>query len=167
MQASSVARGALARLGMQAYPLSLTCELTWRCHLACAYCDRHTPLRHEMRREEIVSALDQAYALGMRRTTLDGGEALVHRHVDEIVDRLVARGVEVHLNSNGILVPKKIATVRRLRRLKISVDGPRASHDTMRGKGSFARARASRGGAGGRGSSRVRLRCRPPQRRWS
>ena len=39
------------------------------------------------------SALDQAYALGMRRTNLDGGEALAHRHVDEIVDRLVERGV--------------------------------------------------------------------------
>src|SRR5262249_28625221 len=30
--------------------------------------------------------------------------------------------------------------VRRLSRLKISVDGPRVSHDAMRGQGSFARA---------------------------
>ena len=52
------------------------------------------------------------------------------------------RGVEVKLNSNGILVPKKIETVRRLSRLKISVDGPRESHDAMRGKDSFERALA-------------------------
>ena len=142
MQASSVARGMIARLGIRSYPISLTFELTWLCNLACSYCDRHTPMRHEMSREEIFSALDQAYALGMRRTNLDGGEALAHRHVDEIVDRLVERGVEVKLNSNGILVPKKIETVRRLSRLKISVDGPRESHDAMRGKDSFERALA-------------------------
>ena len=142
MQASSVARGMMARLGIRSYPISLTFELTWLCNLACLYCDRHTPMRHEMSREEIFSALDQAYALGMRRTNLDGGEALAHRHVDEIVDRLVERGVEVKLNSNGILVPKKIETVRRLSRLKISVDGPRESHDAMRGKDSFERALA-------------------------
>jgi len=142
MQASSVARGVIARLGIRSYPISLLFELTWLCNLACLYCDRHTPMRHEMSREEIFSALDQAYALGMRRTNLDGGEALAHRHVDEIVGRLVERGGEVKLNSNGILVPKKIKTVRRLSRLKISVDGPRESHDAMRGKDSFERALA-------------------------
>ena len=67
--------------GAPRHPLvsSLTFELTWLCNLACSYCDRHTPMRHEMSREEIFSALDQAYALGMRRTNLDGGEALAHR----------------------------------------------------------------------------------------
>jgi MoaA/NifB/PqqE/SkfB family radical SAM enzyme len=140
MQASAVARGVIARLGLRSYPISLTFELTWLCNLACSYCDRHTPLRHEMSREEIFSALDQAYTLGMRQTHLDGGEALAHRHVDEIVGRLVERDVEVTLNSNGILVPKKIDIVRRLSQLKISVDGPRTSHDAMRGQGSFQRA---------------------------
>jgi MoaA/NifB/PqqE/SkfB family radical SAM enzyme len=54
--------GVIARLGIRSYPISLTFELTWLCNLACLYCDRHTPMRHEMSREEIFSALDQAYA---------------------------------------------------------------------------------------------------------
>jgi hypothetical protein len=65
MQASAIARGAISRLGIRSYPISLTFELTWLCNLACSYCDRHTPMRHEMSREEVFSALDQAYALGM------------------------------------------------------------------------------------------------------
>ena len=31
MQASSVARGMMARLGIRSYPISLTFELTWLC----------------------------------------------------------------------------------------------------------------------------------------
>ena len=159
MQASSVARGD-QRLGIRSYPISLTFELTWLCNLACSYCDRHTPMRHEMSREEIFSALDQAYALGMRRTNLDGGEPHAPARRRDRGPTSGGGDVEVNLNSNGILVPKKIETVRRLSRLKISVDGPRESHDAMRGKDSFERALAGAEAAGSRGAGRVHLRRR-------
>ena len=67
---------------------------------------------------------------------------LTHRHIDEIVDWLTQRGVTVSLNSNAILVPKKLNTIQKLSVLKISLDGPPDSHDAMRGTGSFEKALA-------------------------
>ena len=137
-----VLRGAIARTHVRPSPLSLTYEVTWLCNLSCGYCDRHTPMRHELTKEEIFRALDEFRTLGMLRINLDGGDPLTHRHIDEIVDWLTQRGVAVSLNSNGILVPKKLNTIRKLSLLKISLDGPPDSHDAMRGAGSFEKALA-------------------------
>jgi MoaA/NifB/PqqE/SkfB family radical SAM enzyme len=137
---SPLARIAAARLGLMPIPLSLGFELTHRCNLECHYCDRHTPLEHEMSRDQILVALAELVALGTRRISLDGGEPLTHPHVDEIIEFLVRREVEVYMNSNGILVPRRIHSVRRLHKLKLSLDGPRPAHDAMRGAGSFDKA---------------------------
>src|SRR5262249_55468008 len=93
-------------------------------------------------REQIFAALDEFHALGMRQTHLDGGDPLTHRHVDEIVEWLTTRDVGVSLNTNGILVPRKLDTIRKLARMTISLDGPRESHDAFRGRGSFDKALA-------------------------
>ena len=137
MQASVIARGALARFGVKPYPLGLTYEVTWLCNLACSYCDRHTPMARELTREQIFTALEEFYALGMRDVSLDGGEPLAHRCIREIVDWLVARRVTVAMNTNGILVPKRLDTIRKLSLVKISLDGPKVRHDAARGDGSF------------------------------
>ena len=140
MHPSIITRGAIARLGLRWYPLGLTYEITWRCNLACSYCDRHTPMVNELAHDEIVIALSDFYELGMRDVSIDGGEPLSHRHIDEIVDWLVGKGVRVAMNTNGILVPRKINTVSKLSEVKISLDGPKDCHDSMRGAGSFDKA---------------------------
>jgi MoaA/NifB/PqqE/SkfB family radical SAM enzyme len=138
--AATVARATAARLRIRPAPIGLTFELTHRCNLACGYCDRHKPMPNEMTRKQILRALAQFIEMGMQRINLDGGEPLAHRYVEEIVDWLVERGVSVRMNTNGILVPRKIETVRKLNRVKISLDGPRESHDVMRGQGAFDKA---------------------------
>src|SRR5262249_61856111 len=89
------------------------------------------------------------HELGIQVTHLDSGDPLTHRHVIELVAWLVRLGIRVTMNSNGILVPKKIETVRKLARMTISLDGPRESHDAFRGGGScdkaLAGAEAARG----------------------
>jgi MoaA/NifB/PqqE/SkfB family radical SAM enzyme len=140
MHPSVYAKGLVARLGLKPTPLALTYEVSWRCNLACSYCDRHTPMRSELTRDQILEALAQFHALGMRITNLDGGEALLHRHIDEIVDWLTGRRVTVTMHTNGIMIPRKMETIRKLSSVKISLDGPRKNHDAMRGVGSFDRA---------------------------
>jgi MoaA/NifB/PqqE/SkfB family radical SAM enzyme len=114
--------------------------MTWQCNLACVYCDRHTPMQGELTRDEIFQALGEFHDLGMRDTHLDGGDPLTHRHIAEIVDWLVERRISVSMNTNGILVPRKIGTIRKLSGVTISLDGPRDDHDSLRGAGSFDRA---------------------------
>ncbi len=137
MRSSVLIRGAAARFGLGRYPLGLTYELTWLCNLTCTYCDRHDPMRKELKRDQIFAALAEFYDLGMRDVSLDGGEPLAHRHVDEIVDWLAKRQVTIAMNTNGILVRRKLATIRKLSLVKISLDGPRERHDGARGAGSF------------------------------
>jgi len=140
MELSTLVRGMGARSGLRPAPLSLGFELTHRCNLDCAYCDRHAPLPFEMTREQIYRALTELYELGMRHVSLDGGEPLLHRDVDEVVAFLVTRRVRVYMNSNGILVPRRRATVRLLSKLKVSLDGPPEAHDRIRGAGAYDKA---------------------------
>jgi MoaA/NifB/PqqE/SkfB family radical SAM enzyme len=142
MDAATFLRTTAAWIGYRPAPISLTFELTHLCNLECVYCDRHTPMPAEMTRAQIFTALGEFLAMGTRKVNLDGGEPLAHRHVDEIVAWLTDRGVSTRMNTNGILVPKKIGTVRRLARVKISIDGPRECHDAARGPGSFDKAMA-------------------------
>ncbi|MBI5532997.1 MAG: radical SAM protein [Deltaproteobacteria bacterium] len=121
-------------------PVSLGYELTHRCNLDCKYCDRHTPLPDEMEHDDIFSALAGMLRIGMRSLSLDGGEPLLHPDVAEIVEWLVNRRIEVRMNSNGLLVPTRLEVVRYLSKLKISVDGPRAVNDSVRGKHAWNRA---------------------------
>jgi MoaA/NifB/PqqE/SkfB family radical SAM enzyme len=94
-------------------------------------------MQNELGRDQIFAALAEFYDMGMRDVSLDGGEPLAHRHVDEIVEWLVSRRIPVAMNTNGILVRRKLETVRKLALVKISLDGPRAEHDAARGAGSF------------------------------
>jgi MoaA/NifB/PqqE/SkfB family radical SAM enzyme len=140
MDASTIAKSTMAWLGIKAFPISLAYELSWLCNLECTYCDRHTPMAEEMSRGQILAALEEFVKLGTRNVSLDGGEPLAHPNVSEIVQYLVEQGVEVSIHTNGILVPRKIETIRKLKKVKISLDGPKESHDAMRGAGSFDRA---------------------------
>jgi len=158
MELSTVARATLARLAARPAPISLTYEVTHRCNLACRYCDRHTALPREMDHNAIFAVLEEFVQLGTRYVSLDGGEPLLHPDIHDIVELLVDRGVTVVMNSNGILVPKRLPTVRLLSRLKISFDGPSQQHDAMRGRGAHRRAVAGVRAAQGAGIQ-VELTC--------
>ncbi len=121
-------------------PVAVGFELTHLCNLACAYCDRHTPLPREMSLPEIIAALDGLRAIGMQEISLDGGEPLAHRHVGDVVDWLRAHRIVVRMNTNGILVRRRAAVVKQLSKVKISLDGPAALHDSVRGARAFERA---------------------------
>lgn len=140
MQAPSLAPLLRARFTSRYVPLSVGFEITHRCNLTCAYCDRHTPRADEMSGSTLTTVLDSLCEMGMQTLSLDGGEPLTHRSIDEVVARLVDRGVRVNMNSNGLLVPRKLGTVRKLGKLKVSLDGPQDIHDGVRGKGAYLRA---------------------------
>ena len=146
------------RLGARPRPLSLSFEVTHKCNLSCAYCDRNRPRATEMSASQIARVVEELVSLGTRAVCLDGGEPLLHPELDAIVDRLIAGGVRVNMNSNGLLVPRKMTTVTKLSKLKISVDGPQERHDAVRGRGAFCR--ALRGAIAARDAGvRVELTC--------
>ncbi|MFT5430195.1 MAG: MoaA/NifB/PqqE/SkfB family radical SAM enzyme [Myxococcota bacterium] len=136
----TIMRGALARAGVRPAPIAVAFEVTHRCNLACHYCDRHTEKPNEMSWLQIVGAFEELHARGMRYISLDGGEPLTHPRVSDMVDWLVSRGVRTAMNTNGILVPKKLDVIKRLHKVKVSLDGPAKNHDKIRGRNAHRRA---------------------------
>jgi MoaA/NifB/PqqE/SkfB family radical SAM enzyme len=129
-----------AKLLRNPSPLAVGFEITHRCNLRCAYCDRNTRQKREMSLAEILAALGGLHRLGMRAVSLDGGEPLVHEHVDTVIDWLAERGVLLRINTNGVLIERHREAIRHMAKVKISLDGPEAVHDAARGRGSFYRA---------------------------
>ncbi len=140
MNPSTLLSVAGARVFRKPKPVAVGFELTHLCNLACEYCDRHTRMPNEMTFEQVLAALDGLFRIGMREISLDGGEPLAHPRVEDVVDWLADHRIVTRMNTNGILVRRRAQVVRRLSKVKISLDGPRDVHDAARGARAFERA---------------------------
>jgi hypothetical protein len=86
----------------------------------------------------------EARAGGVERLSFTGGEALLHSRFDAVIATTVAAGLDFGLVSNGWSLPKRLPTLLahrdRLRGITFSLDGAcEATHDALRGQGSFRR----------------------------
>ncbi|HEV3310864.1 MAG TPA: adenosyl-hopene transferase HpnH [Chloroflexota bacterium] len=114
------------------YPLVLQLEPLYQCNLACAGCGKiqHTNdiLARRLSVDECVAAVEEC---GAPVVSIAGGEPLVHREIDKIVDALVARKKFVYLCTNAILMGKKLELFKPSPYFSwsIHVDGLRERHD--------------------------------------
>ncbi|MBR7177984.1 MAG: GTP 3',8-cyclase MoaA [Oscillospiraceae bacterium] len=109
----------------------LRISLTDKCNLRCRYCMPAEGVcrrsHHEMMNEdEIVTAVEAAASLGIRKVRLTGGEPLVKKNIVSICRRVAAvEGIrEVCLTTNGILLPQLGTQLREagVKRLNLSLD---------------------------------------------
>ena len=109
----------------------LRISLTDKCNLRCRYCMPEEGVcrrsHHEMMNEdEIVTAVEAAASLGIRKIRLTGGEPLVKRNIVSICRRVAqVEGIrEVCLTTNGILLPELGRQLREagVSRLNLSLD---------------------------------------------
>jgi MoaA/NifB/PqqE/SkfB family radical SAM enzyme len=81
--------------------------------------------------------IEDMQACATQAVGISGGEPFMRKDLPELVEALVEGGISVSLNTNGVLVPRHEETMRRLSRVKISIDGPKEAHDAERGEGSW------------------------------
>jgi cyclic pyranopterin phosphate synthase len=127
--------------------LDLRISVTDRCNLRCTYCmprevfdKHHTFLPHAevLTFEEIARLATLFVSLGVKKIRLTGGEPLLRRNVEKLVEMLAmlhtpeGAPVEVVLTTNGVLLSRKAPILRNagLARLSISLDS--LSDDTFR-----------------------------------
>jgi radical SAM protein with 4Fe4S-binding SPASM domain len=121
-------------------------HLTNRCQLECVHCytasGPNLPSDTELTTERWLQLVDGFADNGGEKILFTGGEALVHPGCITIMRRAKARGLEVTLFSNGILIPRHIEALKQCADVvQVSVDGPNDhSHDQVRGPGSFRKA---------------------------
>ena len=85
-------------------PLSLLCELTYRCNLQCPYCYNPLDLRRyaaELSTQEWHRVLEEAAALGVVQAHFSGGEPTLRPDLPSIVTRASQQGLYTNLITQG------------------------------------------------------------------
>jgi len=112
----------------------LRISVTDRCNFRCVYCmpkdvfGRDYPfLPHDalLTFEEITRVARQFVALGVRKIRLTGGEPLLRRNLERLVEMLAGLGdIDLTLTTNGALLARKAPALRDagLRRVTVSLD---------------------------------------------
>ena len=137
----------------RALPEEIAFKLTNRCDLRCAHCYQwsadgyHHHLGPVERRGDLDLGLIERVLTATRPVRsvvyLWGGEPLIYRDWDGLVELLVADPRWTSICTNGTLLEKRLPSLRRLGgslEVSVSLDGFASEHDQVRGAGSFTRA---------------------------
>jgi MoaA/NifB/PqqE/SkfB family radical SAM enzyme len=126
----------------------LTIEVSTRCNSSCRHCfaragrDRD----HELDEAAVLGILEEGISAGYRDFHITGGEPFMWNGLDSVLEKAPLMGYRsVFINTNGTLLTPEIC--RRLAGCKtrvaisVSIQGNEDLHDSIRGEGSWARAR--------------------------
>ncbi len=111
----------------------LRISITDRCNFRCVYCmpkevfgrDYEFLPRAQLLDYEEIARLATAFAAnGVRKIRITGGEPLVRRHVERLVEMLAELDVDLTLTTNGSLLPQKAQALADagLARVTVSLD---------------------------------------------
>jgi radical SAM protein with 4Fe4S-binding SPASM domain len=133
-------------------PETLGIKLTNRCNLRCAHCYQwnESGYHRDMSRSDQNLDLDIAVFERLLEETrsvksrlyLWGGEPLVHREIERILQLLEADSRETIICTNAYFIKNHIDVLCRISdslELLIAVEGFEAEHDALRGRGSFCK----------------------------
>lgn len=72
------------------------------CNLRCSYCDTCYALRmidgDKMSVDEVINKIKE---IGYKNVTVTGGEPLIHKDVDVLINKLIENGFNVNIETNG------------------------------------------------------------------
>ncbi len=129
-------------------PKSVDLEITGKCNLRCAYCSHFESggdVPDDLPLEEWIAFIEELGRCAVMDVCLQGGEPFMRDGLKELIDAIVRNRMRFSILSNGTLITDDIAayiaSTGRCNSVQVSIDGSSAEiHDTMRGKGNFARA---------------------------
>lgn len=133
-------------------PDEISFKLTNRCNLRCAHCYEWNEqgYHHDLELAERNGELDVAIIAKVLEATRElgsnvylwGGEPLVYRQWDRLVELLAEHRRWTSMCTNGVLIERRLESLSRIsERLEvvIALDGFEAEHDALRGAGMFGR----------------------------
>lgn len=151
----AAARGAASAWRATELPEEVSFKLTNRCDLRCSHCYQwgedgyhRSLLAPDRGRDLAMSVIEDVLEATRARSSnvfLWGGEPLVYRAWDELVDALARHERWTTVCTNGTMLARRLDSLCRLGsriEVSISLDGFEAEHDAVRGAGAFARTMA-------------------------
>lgn len=120
-------------------PLAASWRITRRCNYRCRYCGygNSDADAAELTTEQVFGVIDQLSLAGIRRIGFTGGEPFIRDDFGDILDYCSRQKMFISVNTNGSCIHKHIDHLKKIRRLNLSLDGPRDVNDAIRGEGSF------------------------------
>lgn len=122
------------------------------CNLACSHCFISCAPDNRsfgfLTLEDVEARLEEAAALGVREYYVTGGEPFIHPDIGPILEAALAKGPTTVLTNGTVVKPRHAdrlaeaaATSPYTLEHRVSIDGfDAASHDALRGEGSFEKA---------------------------
>src|SRR6478735_7147943 len=122
----------------QARPIYCVWEITLRCDLACRHCGSRAghERQDELSTAECLDLVRQMAELGVRETTLIGGEAYLRDDWLEIVRELKRFDISPTMTTGGRGMTAERAQQAKeagMDSVSVSIDGGEATHDRLRG----------------------------------
>lgn len=122
-----------------------------RCNLECAHCFNESGPRSRafgpLGLEQVLAALEESAALGVREVFFTGGEPFLNRDLPRMVEAALQRGPATVLTNATVLPSRAISALqaadarsRYSLEVRVSLDGESAErNDPIRGRGTFER----------------------------
>ena len=118
-------------------PVSATLSVTNRCNSKCSYCGYRKREQTDLSLQEIKKIIDTVCKLGAERMGFWGGEPLIRKDIEEIIDYALSKGLYITLDTNGYLAKENINVLKKVNHVIISLDGDKKYHDANRGTDTF------------------------------
>ena len=126
----------------------LALHVTSKCQLQCEHCYcwnyTHANTSTEMPLEIIRNLCEDFFSTEFPSKEysiiLTGGEPLLYSKFEQLCNLVREFQSHLRLSTNGILIPKYIDVFDKNDGIMVSIDGDRATHDRIRGKGSYDKA---------------------------
>ncbi len=136
------------------FPQSISLTITNHCNLRCQMCGQWSPegymhaqkdsLRREMTLADWKRVVDELAEHQISSLLLRGGEPFLFPGIVELLEYIHSKGIFISIDTNGTMLKQFATDIVRMGNihLTISVDGPEAIHDAVRGvPGCFQRIR--------------------------
>ncbi len=111
-------------------------NITARCNQNCKYCHRFLNV-HDLTTEENEYILNNMYDAGVSSITWTGGEALLLKNVDSLLEKSYAMGIKNKIITNGkLLTPERIdKIIKFLDSITLSIDSVNDDTNDSLGRG--------------------------------
>lgn len=116
-------------------PESINIYPTDRCNLKCTMCFQRLRPRHDELTIEIWYSIIDRLARFKPRIHLSGGEPFVYKDIMKLITRIKEHGLFLTITTNGTFLKEHAEWLvrQRVNRIHLSLDGPRDTHDSIRG----------------------------------
>ncbi len=127
-------------------PRNVDISITGVCNLRCKYCYYSEDMK---RAADLPGTVWQSFFLELAECrvltlTLLGGEPFARADFADLVESIVANRMRFSVLTNGTLVDRRsarmLASTSRVDYVQVSIDGDEATHDGLRGRGTWRRA---------------------------